>query len=326
MKVVITGITGFVGSSLARALAAEGVDLFGLIRPSANLQPLAGLNVTCMEADVTIRESLDGVFDWADWVIHAAGMLGQAGVPESAYHRLHVDGTNNVLAEIEKLENPPKVLYVSSPGVLGPISGKPAAETAVHNPTNAYERSKSAAEMIVKIYTDQGLPVVIARPEFIYGPGDTHVLGLFQTIQNGRYFTINHGKNMCQPTFIEDAVDGMIRCLKKGRAGQIYHITGPQPVTFRDLADTIAHAVGVPPPQRNLPRSLALAGATALEIVGSVFKFTPPLSRSGIAFFSEDRQFDWQKAERELGYAPEFDLQTGVQKTVDWYRQEGWLA
>lgn len=325
-KILITGITGFVGSSLARALAKEtGVELFGLIRPSSDLQPLAGLNVTCMEADVTVRSSLSGVFDWVDSVIHAAGMLGEAGVPESVYHKVHVDGTNNLLAEIEALDDPPRVLVVSSPGVLGPIQGEAADETAVVNPSNAYERSKAAAELVVKIYAEHGLPIVTVRPEFIYGPRDLHVLGLFQSIQNGRFFTINHGKNVCHPTYIDDAVTGMLQVLRHGRVGQIYHITGPNPVTFRELVDTIAAACAVPAPKRNLPRSLALAGATTLEVAAGIFKFKPPLSRSGVAFFSEDRRFSWQKAHKELGYTPQYDLQSGIEKTVAWYKDQGFL-
>ncbi len=324
-KVLITGITGFVGSALARALAAEGAELFGLVRPSADRSRLDGLNVTWLEGDVTVRESLAGMFDWVDAVIHAAGMLGRAGVPESAYHQLHVNGTSNVLGEIEKLDNPPKVLYVSSPGVLGPISGPPADENAPHAPSNAYERSKAAAEMVAQIFARQGTPVVITRPEFIYGPTDLHVLGLFQAIQNGRFFTIDHGRALCHPTYIDDAVDGMLRCLKQGQRGQIYHIGGPKPVTFRELADTIATAVGVPPPSRNLPRWLAMAGATALEIGGAMLKFRPPLSRDGVAFFSDARSFSWQKAHRELGYTPHFDLATGVALTVAWYQEQGLL-
>jgi nucleoside-diphosphate-sugar epimerase len=325
-KVLITGITGFVGSALAQALAAEGAELFGLVRPSADHSRLEGLPITYLEGDVTVPQSLAGLFDWVDWVIHAAGMLGRAGVPESAYHQLHVNGTNNVLGEIEKLDNPPNVLYVSSPGVLGPISGKPADETAPLAPSNAYERSKAAAETVAHIYARQGIPIVMARPEFIYGPGDWHVLGLFQAIQKGRFFTIDHGRATCHPTYIDDAIDGMLRCLKRGQPGQIYHIAGPEPISFRLLADTIATAVGVPAPRYNLPRWLAMAGATALEIGGGVLKFTPPLSRDGVAFFSEDRRFSWQKAHQSIGYTPRFDLPTGVQKTVAWYRAQGLLA
>lgn len=325
-KVVITGITGFVGTAVARALAAQGVQLFGLIRPSANTSALESLNVTFIEGDVTERESLRGLFDWADGVVHAAGQLGQFGLPESVYQRIHVDGTNNVLAEIEALDNPPKVLLVSSPGVLGPISGAAADETAVIAPSNAYERSKAASEMVARIYAKQGLPVVIARPEFIYGPGDRHVLGLFRTIQQGRFFTINHGRALCHPTYIDDAVDGLLRCLKQGTPGEIYHICGPEPVSFATFAQTIATAVGVAPPRLNLPRWMAMAAATGLEMAATVLRFQPPLSRNGVAFFSEDRYFSWQKAQAALGYTPRFDLPAGVAQTVAWYKAQGWLA
>jgi nucleoside-diphosphate-sugar epimerase len=62
-----------------------------------------------------------------------------------------------------------------------------------------------------------------------------------------------------------------------------------------------------------------------LEALGRASGWTPPLSRTGVAFFSEDRVFSWQKAKRELGYVPENDLAAGAEITVAWYRQHGWL-
>jgi nucleoside-diphosphate-sugar epimerase len=169
------------------------------------------------------------------------------------------------------------------------------------------------------------MPIVIARPEFIYGPGDEHVLGLFQAVKRGIFFYVGSGQANCHPTYIDDAVDGMVRCLINGRVGQIYHITGPQPVTFKQLGEAIATALGVRPPWLKLPRPLALLAATALEGVGKLTGITPPLSRTGVAFFSEDRRFSWQKAHTELDYTPQFDLQTGVTATVRWYHEKGWM-
>lgn len=324
-NVVITGATGFVGRSLARALTAEdGIKVYGLARPSSNRQRLAPLPITWIEGDVTIPANLNDVFKTADWVIHAAGMLGQAGVPEAAYHKLHVEGTRHVLAAA-MASGRPRVLYVSSPGVLGPIRGEAAGETAPLAPSNPYERSKAAAEQVAQQFAAAGLPVVIARPEFIYGPGDLHVLGLFRAVQHGTFFYVGSGRCTCHPTFIEDAIEGMIRCLRNGRCGEIYHITGPRPVTFRELATTIAAALHVRPPWLTVPRPLAWLGAATLERLAYIIGREPPLSRTGVAFFSENRRFSWQKAHRQLGYRPRFDLETGIQKTVDWYQKEGLL-
>lgn len=324
MRVAVTGATGFVGGALVRALLAQGHTVVALARPSSQRAQLAHLDIVWETGDVTDRDSLRGKFAGVDWLIHAAGMLGAAGVPERAYHQLHEQGTNNVLAEAETAVIK-RILYVSSPGVLGPISGSPAEETAVLAPSNPYERSKAAAEQVAQVYAKAGLPVIIARPEFIYGPGDTHVLGLFQAVGDGKFFYIDGGKHLCHPTFIEDAAAGMLLALEKGRFGEIYHITGPEAVTFREFGETIAAELGVAPPKLSLPKPVALWGALGLEMLGKVAGKRPPLSRTGVAFFSETRSFSWQKAQAELGYTPQFDLKSGIAETVAWYRENDLL-
>lgn len=322
-KVVITGATGFVGRSLATALLAQGWEVCGVARATAK-RP-SSLPIDWHTGDVLQPLSLQGAFEGAEYVIHAAGMLGQAGVPEAAYQQLHVEGTLHVLTAVQAQSPQARILYVSSPGVLGPISGAPASEAAPLQPSNPYERSKAAAEELVQTFVAAGMDIVIARPEFIYGPGDAHVLGLFQAVKRGLFFYIGDGQATCHPTYIDDAVGGMVRCLVNGRSGEIYHITGPEPITFRQLGETIAAALDVRPPWLRLPRPLALLAATALEGVGKLTGMTPPLSRTGVAFFSEDRRFSWQKAHNALDYTPQFDLPTGVAATVRWYQEKGWI-
>src|SRR5690606_27336422 len=148
-----------------------------------------------------------------DAVIHAAGMLGQGGVPEAEYFRLHRNGTGNVLAESARSGEQPRALDISSPGVLGPISGPPADGTAALAASTPHERRDAAADEVAQRYAAQGLPVVIARPDFLYGPGDRHVLGLFRAVQRGLFFYIGSGNFTCQPAYVADAVDGLVRCL-----------------------------------------------------------------------------------------------------------------
>ena len=324
--IVITGITGFVGGALARALHGAGHTLTGLARPTADRSPLRDLPIQWHQGDVTDPQSLPGLFEGAEWLVHAAGMLGQAGVPEETYHQLHVTGTRHILDAATAAGSLGRILYVSSPGVLGPIN-EPAAAAETHPlaPSNPYERSKAAAESLACQYAADGLPVVIARPEFIYGPGDLHVLGLFQAVRRGLFFYIGDGAATCHPTYIADAVNGMLLCLQNGRPGEIYHITGPRPVTFRQLGETIAATLSARPPWLRLPRGLAMSGAAILEKLGPLTGITPPLSRTGVAFFSENRRFSWEKARQELGYMPQFELQAGVAATVRWYRAHNHL-
>ena len=325
MRVFITGATGFLGSALARALALEGVGIHALVRPTADRTVLNGIPVSWHVGDIASPNSMAKAMAGAAWIVHAAGRLGEAGVPEELYFRVHVDGTRNVMAAALAVGERPRVLHVSSPGVLGPIKGNPATEDSPYAPGNPYERSKAAAERVALEFASRGLPVVVCRPEFVYGPGDRHVLGLFRAIRRRRFFYIKGGRHFCHPTFVGDAVAGMLSCLRSGRPGEIYHIVGPRPVTFRELGDTIALALGVRPPWLSLPRWPVIIAAQAMERLAHATGRKPALSRTAAAFFSEDRLFSWQKAHEALGYTPQWDLDTGVTRTIGWYRERGWL-
>lgn len=325
MRVFITGATGFVGGALATALVQQGCEIHALTRPGADRSSLKPLAINWHEGDITDPRSLNGALAHADCIIHAAGKLGQYGVPEQVYRRVHVDGTRNIMAAALANRTRPLVLHVSSPGVLGPIVDGPAREDAPYRPSNSYERTKASAEQVVREFAAQGLRVVIARPEFIYGPRDRHVFRLFRSVRNRRFFYIDSGRHLCHPTFIEDAVHGMLLCLAHGKLGEVYHIAGPRPITFRELGATIAASLGVSPPALSLPRWFARGGVFGLEAMSRVAGRTPPLSRTGLAFFSEDRQFSWKKANTELGYAPQFDFARGTACTVAWYRKHRWL-
>ncbi|WP_242343888.1 NAD-dependent epimerase/dehydratase family protein [Anaeromyxobacter terrae] len=321
-RVLVTGATGFLGAALARALAREGARVHALSRPGSDRRALEGVPVIWHTGDVGDRETLRAAIEGSTAIVHAAGRLGEAGVPEDAYRRVNVDGTRNVLAAALAWSPGARVLHLSSPGVLGPTRTGPATEDAPYAPATPYERSKAEAEEVARELAGRGLAVVIARPGFIYGPGDRHVLGLFRAVGRGRYFHVDGGRALCQPTFVDDAVAGMLACLRSGRPGRAYHVAGPRAVTFRELADTIAAALGVRPPGLSLPRPAAMVGAAALEVAGRVTGRRPPLSRAGVAFFSEDRVFSCERARAELGWAPEHDLASGVARTVAWYRAQ----
>ena len=328
MKLAITGASGFIGSHLVRRLRAEQPDIqIHAITPHKHKQ--TGTGIHWYTGDITRPETLPGWLEGADFVIHAAGLLGKAGIPPITYMHINCDGTANVLAAAEQYAPQAKILCVSSAGVLGPIQRPGQAwpdETAPLAPSNPYEQSKAAAEQAIQVFVKAGLNVTIARPEFVYGPEDLHVLGLFQMIQRGLFFYVGDGRNTCHPTYIDDTTEGLLRCLWHGRVGEAYHITGPRPLPFRELAETIAHAVGTKPPRLALPVPLVRTGAIIGELLGRPLGLTPPLSRTGVAFFSEHRGSTYAKAEAELGYTPQVDLAEGIRRTVAWYREEGHLS
>ncbi len=327
-RAAVTGATGFLGGKMAAALAEQGYEVHALRRPNSPMP--VGLPVIWHEGDITQPATLPPLLARSDVVVHAAGILGAFGVSDDQYRQINVTGAQNLLAACAEISPQPKrILFVGSAGVLGPLqpghSPIDATEECPMAPSNGYERSKAEAELVAQSFAAKGLPVVIARPEFVYGGGDTHVLGLFKAIQRGLFFYIGDGGNSCHPTYIEDAVAGMTLCLKRGQVGEAYHIAGKRPVTFRELAETIAAELDVKPPRVRLPVSIAVFGAQGLEWAAKIGGFVPPLSRTGVAFFSENRGFNISKAQNALGYAPQFSLQEGIAKTVAWYRENGHL-
>jgi dihydroflavonol-4-reductase len=328
IKVLVTGATGFIGSALVRALLERGDAVRALVRPSSDLARLAGLEVETVSGDVTRPETLPPAVEGAEVVYHLAGMLGRYGVPESAYHALHVEGTCNVLRAcagrpVERL------VHCSSPGMLGAVAPvePPRDETSAHHPVSAYERSKSAAERAaLPLAAELGVPLVVARPEFVYGPGDRHVLGLYRTIRRGAFFYIGAGDCLCHPSYVDDVVAGLIACAsERARPLEVYHICGPRPVTIREWVTAIARALGVRPPWLHLPTAMVRAGAWAGEWAGRLLHVEPPLTLEGVRFFTESRAFSIEKARCELGWEPQVDVGEGTRRSVEWYRQQGLL-
>jgi nucleoside-diphosphate-sugar epimerase len=327
-RILVTGGTGFVGSALCRALAVRGQSVRVLARPTSDLSALEGLDVETIRGDVLQPETLPAAAEGVAVVYHLAGMLGRFGAPYSAYRTLHVDGTCNVLRACAG-QNVRRFVHCSSPGMLGAVApGEPPRdETSAHRPTSLYERSKSEAEKAaLSLAVELGLPLVLARPEFVYGPGDRHVVGLFRNIQRGTFFYIGSGQAVCHPSYVDDVVAGLIACATEhARPLQAYHICGPRPVSFVELASAIARALGVAAPRLRLPVWLVRAGAWGAELTAKHLGFDPPVTLETVRFFTESRAFSIEKARRELGWSPAVDISRGAALSVAWYREQGML-
>ncbi|HEY6459466.1 MAG TPA: NAD-dependent epimerase/dehydratase family protein [Polyangiaceae bacterium] len=325
--IVVTGATGFLGGAVVRALLARGEAVKALVRPSSSAAALDVPGVSVAYGDVASAEGLREAFDGARMVVHAAGMLGQPGVPDATYVRVHATGTANVLAAA-RAAGVVRVVHVSSPGVLGPLRrGAPDAdEEAPLRPTNPYERSKAAAEDVVRADAEKHGPIaVVVRPEFVYGPHDRHVLRLFEAVARGRFVYFGAGDAVCHPTFIDDAVAGLLSAAERGTPGRIYHVAGPRPVSIVELAGTYAAALGVRAPFVHVPERPVRWALRVLEPVASRARLSLPISTPAVDFFTQDRHFSVRRARDELGFVPSVDLEDGVRRTVRWYEREGLL-
>src|SRR2546423_5552836 len=120
-RVFVTGATGFVGGALARELANRGVEVHALARPNADRGLLDDVDLVWHEGDILRAQTLSTGLAGIDSVIHAAGPVGEPGIPEEVFWQAHVDGTRNVMAAAVAARTSPRFLPISRPAGPGPV-------------------------------------------------------------------------------------------------------------------------------------------------------------------------------------------------------------
>lgn len=326
-KFLVTGATGFLGKSLVRTLQAhKGTRVVALVRNPETARGHFSRDVELIKGDITDKAKLPPFPADIDVVVHAAGMLGKFLVKEPVYHLVNAIGTENVLRACESA-GIERFLLVSSAGVLGPIKEPPADESAPRAPSNGYERSKAEAEEITERFHREGrIRATIVRPDFVYGPGDLHLLGFFRAIRDRRFFLIGTGASVLHPTYIEDVSNGIMLAIEYGNfTCSSFLIAGERYVTVRELYQIIASALDVPMRHVKLPKWAAYGTAGLLEVAGRLMGKEVPLTFSRVHFLTENRASKCDKARSTLKYMPTISVEEGVMETVRWYKTNGLL-
>lgn len=326
MRVLVTGATGFLGEHLTRRLLADGAQVRVLARSAQKAQPLVEQGAERIEGDVTDAAALAHAVDGVQIVYHLAGKLFIPGVPAEEYERTHVDGTRTLLQLCRQQDGIQRFVHCSTTGVLGAVGDQPVDERAPFAPTNAYERTKLQAELLVREAITQGFPAVIVRPGLVYGPGDLHLLGFFKTIQRGLFRPIGRKPVWLHPIYIDDMTDAFVQCAQDPRArGECFNIAGDQPATIGTLATDIAHALGAARPRGYFPLPVARALAATGDVLPARMRHMAPMTTSRLDFLTHSRVYDVTHARKILGFAAATELAEGIARTGAWYRQQGYL-
>lgn len=318
--ILVTGAAGFTGGAIARALLGQGHSVRGFVRPTHELNGLAGAGVVPFTGDLTDAASVDRAVEGADLVYHIAAAYRDS-LPYAVLEAANVQGTRNVMDAARRYKVK-RVVHCSTAGVHGHIENPPADENAPFAPGDAYQKTKLEGELLVRRYIDEGLPGVIFRPVGLYGPGDRRFLKLFRSIRNGSFIMFGDGTPLYHLTFIEDIVRMVRACGEHPKAvGQTYLVCGTPAVTLDELVARIAAVLGVRKPRIRLPFGLLYGAAVACEAVCAPFGIKPPLYPRRADWFRKHRSFTGAKMERELGVRPLVDLDEGLRRTAAWYAE-----
>jgi nucleoside-diphosphate-sugar epimerase len=325
MNVLITGAGGFIGSHLVDSQLKKGNIVRTVDLHTDRLSHLANQPaLEVIRADITNQNLVLELLSGIDIVYHLASAHLDVSISEDYYRHVNISATLGLLEASQKA-GVRRFVHCSSVGVMGDVEYPPGNETTPCRPTNIYEQTKLEGEQTaIEFARRTGLPVVIVRPAWVYGPRCPRTEKLFRAIAKGRFLIFGEGRNLRHPIFITDAVHGLELSGQVDRAcNEVYIIAGHEPVMAIDLIRMISQELGVSPPKVHLPVALGRWGGSALEMTFTLMGKQPPFSSRSLDFFVKQNAYDIGKARRELGFQPQVDLRSGIQNTIRWQQGLG---
>lgn len=312
-KYLITGIAGFIGSSLARAVLAQGDEVRGI----DNLSTGKRENLTEILDRIDFREAdlldINAIHDacQVDYIFHEAAI---PSVPKSVIdplgsNRANVDATVNVLVAARDAKVK-RVVYAASSSAYGDTPTLPKHEDMKPNPISPYAVAKLASEhYMASFYRCYGLETVCLRYFNIFGPRQdptspySGVLAKFITqMLKGEQPTINgDGEQSRDFTFIDNVIEANLLACKRPAeevAGRVFNVATGQRIDLNETFNALK------------------------KITGYTGKVKHGEERPGDVKHS---LADLSRAEKHLGYKPKVNFEEGLRKTVDWYRAESGL-
>jgi dihydroflavonol-4-reductase len=327
--VFVTGASGFIGSAVARALAAEGKKVRALVRPTSPRVNLDVANLELIEGDMRDEAVVARAAAGARYVFHVAADYRLWAADPKAIERNNIEGTRTVL-NAARASGAERIVYTSSVATLnvGP-DGSPGDESrplSVAKAIGAYKRSKVAAEQLVlSMVKADGLPAVVVNPSTPIGPRDVRPTPtgrlIIEAAQGRMPAYVDTGLNLVH---VDDVAFGHLLALRHGRIGERY-ILGGENLSLAEILGMIARLVGRRPPRIRLPRRPLFALAYAAEAIALLTQREPFVTVDGLRMAGTRMFFTSAKAQRELGFQarPAIEAMTDA---IGWFRQMGMIA
>ena len=314
MNILITGAAGFIGSHASEYFLSKGNTVVGLDNLD-DFYPihfkelnLAGLKQNprfhFYQADIRDEKRLDEIFSKEDihLVLHLAAKAGVRPSIENitAYYDVNVNGSISLLEAMRK-HQVRKLLFASSSSVYGNNQKVPFSESdRVDDPISPYASTKKSGELLCHVYTHlYRFDITCLRFFTVFGPRQRPDLAIHKftrLIDLGESIPFfGDGNTARDYTYIDDIVNG-ISCAANNISGyKIFNLGESRTITLQHLVETIEKAVGKPAILSRLPMQQGDVNIT----------------------FADTR-----KARAEIGYNPQFDLETGIKNFVQWYQDK----
>ncbi len=313
MRILVTGGAGFIGSAFVRMLLHETdwrVINFDKLTYAGNPENLASVeshpNYHFVQGDICHERLVEGALRefHPDAIVHfaAESHVDRSILSPEPVIRTNFQGTFTLL-EAARHASIGRFVYVSTDEVYGSLEAPAeATETTLLNPSSPYSASKAAADLLARSYfVTYKTPVVITRASNNYGPYQFPEklipLMIANALADQPLPVYGDGMQVRDWLYVDDHCRAIRAVLEKGREGEVYNIGG----------------------NRSLPN---------LEVIRQVLAATGK-PESLISYVTDrpghDRRYalSSQKLMRETGWQPELEFETGLARTIDWYKSNG---
>ena len=316
--ILVTGGTGFIGSHLLDKLSALGEPARCLLRRQARPRRLPA-GIQAAYGDLSSGEGVEEAVRGVDTVIHLAGVTKALAARD--YYAGNVRATETLARALAG--HAVRLVHVSTLAAVGPSrDGTPVDEDAPPRPLTHYGKSKLEAERTVRALAPDA---VIVRPPVVYGPRDTDVFQLLQSISKGWVFEIAGGERWFSAIYVGDLVEGLLAA-RRGAGGRAYFLAHPQPVSWSELGAAAARIMARRPRVVRVPPFVAYVMGLGAEVWSQVTRKPGIISREKVA---EARCRWWtcdtRRAAAELGFEARTPLDAGLAQTLAWYKEAAWL-
>jgi len=308
VRLLVTGAAGFIGSTFARIVVEErGDDVVVLdkLTYAGRRENLRGIEdrIEFVEGAIEDREVVRELVAGCDAVVNfaAESHVDRSIADQDAFARAHVIGTG-VLLDAVRVHAVPRYLQVSTDEVYGSIAEGSFNEASPLNPSSPYSATKAAGDLLVSAHVETyGIGAVICRGSNNYGPRQYPEklipLMILNALHGDPLPVYGDGRQVRNWLFVEDFARAIDLVLRDGTPGEVYNVGGPDEAENIDL-------VG---------RLIALTGADE-SLIEHV------TDRPG-----HDRRYSLASDKvRALGWEPRTSLDGGLERTVDWYRENEW--
>jgi nucleoside-diphosphate-sugar epimerase len=316
VKIFLTGATGFIGGHFLKHCLAAGHKVTCSVRSTQQADALRSLGASPWEGDLQNQDELSLALAGYDVLIHAAGcrdLTAPVGLLEESNVRL-----TQTLVDAAVTANVAQFIYISAASIVmsNPVALLNVTESAplTLQPYLPYTRSKAIAEASVLAAPQTGMRVVVLRPSFVWGNGDSIDTEIGPASNRSQFGWFSQGHYPFATCSIDNLCDALQRAMQHTPSGCVFNISDGEPVDFRAFMTRRLEVSGFQVPTLSVPRKLAWwlgafteKGWRYLPMPGK-----PPIVREMVRLMGFPFTVSIERAKRELGYLGHHSIEAGM--------------